>query len=210
MSRFACIVLFFLTISSSNLATASFIDNGNCTTETTLGIDIYDVMLFSGKTYQEVVSEISQMGGGWRLAQFYEVNSIYNSLNEEQYVSQVRDMLGYHELGPIAPGRYVTGGRIAFTDPGNPSFSYLAGFGNGIQHYDYALQQSIFQWGLFGIGWDLAETRFSDFGAWVVRDHVSPVSAPPVLLLILTALGLLCISKRFRKDGQPERLVTTD
>lgn len=41
-----------------------------------------------------------------------------------------------------------------------------------------------------------------NFYAWAVRDgDVSPVPAPPAFILILTGLGLLGLTKRFRKEA---------
>jgi hypothetical protein len=152
-------------------AQAIFIDNGSYTTITELNMDVYDVYEFVGLTHQEVLNKVKTLGDGWFLASMNDVRPIFQLITEEKYVNTVKDMIGFNVLSPFGVALYNTGGRVKDTYPDSsyPNYNYLWGFGNGIQLYRADLQQVTYIWSIFGIGWDLADTRFDTMGAWVIR-----------------------------------------
>ena len=156
-------------------AQAIFIDNGSYTTITELNMDVYDVYEFVGLTHQEVLNKVKTLGDGWFLASMDDVRPIFQLITEEKYVNTVKDMIGFNVLSPFGVALYNTGGRVKDTYPDSsyPNYNYLWGFGNGIQLYRADLQQVTYIWSTFGIGWDLADTRFDTMGAWVIRKSTS-------------------------------------
>ena len=117
--------LVFFTHSSS----AAFVDQGNYTTVTELGWDVYDVTAFINMTHAEALDAITNLGTGWRMASSSEVSSIYDLLDEQTYLGSVRHMLGYHQFDVDGNTYYNTTGRYSDVEG---SFYFAGGFGSGI------------------------------------------------------------------------------
>jgi hypothetical protein len=193
------IFLFLVLLISSNTS-ASLIDFDDFTRIPELGIDVYDVDHFYNLTQLEVYDAVDNLDGEWRFASIEDVRPIYELLDESEYLSNARFLFSFYEA---ITGKYVTGGRVTdmFPDSTYPHFNYLWGFGDGILSWDQ-LQQPIYNWSSFSMGWDMAETRFSQQGAWVVRNIPTTVAEPNSFILFILAFMVVVAHNNTRRGGQ--------
>ena len=190
-----------LLLGISGAANAAFIDHGNYTSITELNVDVYDVYAFRNMTQQEVIDQVAQMGDGWFFASSFDLIPIFSLLNEEQYLDTVKDMLGSVESF-WSPGRYNTGGRIAdawpdyFPHPG----AWTWGFGNAVMTGWDDNGLPVYGWSSYSMGSDIANSRLSEEGAWVIRIVPEPVPVPGAMILFASGIAGLA-GARLKRNG---------
>lgn len=192
MNKILAVLLTIVTFNCSS----SIIDLDDFTRFTELNIDVYDVDSFVGLTHAETLNEIENLNGGWRFASMDELRPIYQNTTQEHYLNSLRFLLGSFN----APeGNFITGGRVVDVYPTSiyPDFNYVWGFGTGVLTWD---PDPVYVWTSYGMGYDMADLRFNDQGAWAIRDIASSTSIPEPNGIVLTLLIAIFCTFRYSQS----------
>lgn len=201
-------------------AQASIIDNGTYTTDTVSGLDWLDVTRTAGMSFNTVLSEIA-VGGtlyGWRYATADQLAELVNGLpitytsnipipsvssyarvtgSDRIILDGLTTSLGITFSNSIYASHDRVNGLTADAMSTNSPYHYISTF----ESVDHNLAGYHFSQVSFRDSYQHSTLSNESVGSFLVRDTaISPVPAPPAVILMLAGLGLLGLTKRFRKE----------
>jgi hypothetical protein len=189
-------------------SSASIIDFGGFTRDTETNIDWLDLTATRGFTSSQISSLLGQ---GWNIASNADVVQLVNNYaglslpvyigGGAQYsympygtVSGLADLLGITFVQSSGGVTYHATGYIAEDwTSGSSHYRYADSIGYTVMPDGYRFDQ-------LGQQWYAYADRFSDgFTGWyLTRDVPSSVPLPPTFFLMVSSLGLLGLTRRFR------------
>jgi len=189
---------------------ASIIDFGGFTRDTQTNMDWLDLTATRGFTSSQVGTLISQ---GWSIASNADVVQLANNyagLSLPVYIGggAYLSLLPYGTVSGLADLLGISfvqsSGGVTYHATGYVAENWTSGY----SHYRYAdsigytVMPSGYRFDQVGQQWYAYADRYSDgFTGWyLTRDVPYTVPLPPTVLLVLTSLGLLGLTKRFRAE----------